>query len=655
MKKNGFMLIELIIAMGIFSIVIFSTLEVFIASQTARGIGTDKVKATYLINEYFESLKNIRRQSWNNLTNGRFIISTSTGSAILQPTTTGEVVGNYTRFLDIADAYRDNEGNLVDSGGTIDPSTKKNTITISWGGLYPRTISQFNYLTRYLDNLTWEQTTEIDFNKGILGGTTVTNVDGGEVQLGAGGGGDWCKPNLSINALDLPWSGITTAISATTLDNMDFAYTTTGGNASGNSMDSVMINHENPPVATNNGSYNYYKTYGIYVDYVNQYTYLTSDHPSLTVDIVQVSNKPYTQVGTYLSLEGGRANSIYVAYNSTHGHEVGYVTAGDAFRIFDLSNKTGPRPELGHIHLSGTGKRIVVVGDYAYVAISNNIEQLNIVDVKDPSNPSLVSSINVGNGQPATDLFVNDTGKLVYLITSQSSTKVNDFFIIDTSNKVSTLPAPLGSYNTGSMNPLGITVVPGNIAIIVGSGGNQYQVLRIIGNKPSLCGYLTNPNGATAVNAITSVLRSDGNAFSYILTNSSGAEFQSIMGGPGGKFATSGTFESQTYDTGHQTAFNRFFTTINFTPGVTNIKFQIAVKDSINGDCQDTSFGDLDFIGPDGSPYSYFTSDNAAIPLNDDGVGYENPGQCFRFRSYLETTDALQTPIFYDFTVNYSP
>lgn len=650
------MLIELTIALGLFSVVIFSTLEVFIVTQEARSIGGDKAKAAFLISEYFESLKNLRRKSWDNLTNGRFLISTSSGVIALEPTATGETVGNYTRYLEITDARRDADGKLVESGGTLDPSTKIVTITISWLGLHPRTITQSAYLTRYMDNLTWTQTTVNDFNANILEshGVKVVPLGDGAVQLGAGGQGDWCEPDLKIKSVDLPGQGITTAISATSKDTNDYAYTTTGGNASGDSMDSVQIDHLDPPNATNSANYNYYKTYGIHVDFKNEYVYLTSDHPGMTVDIVKVSSIPYTQIGTYSSSGGGRADSVDVAYNLKYNHEFGYVTAGNTLRTFDLSDKSGSRPETGRADLTGLGKRVTVVGNYAYVAVSNNQEQLKIFDVTDPYHPAPVLSVNLQNNQPATDLFVNESGNTVYIVTGQTSPNVDNFFIvnIDLINKTSNI---LGYYSTGDMNPLGITVVPVNIAIIVGSGGNQYQVVRIPEHDPPyLCGYLTNPNGSSSVNAITSVIRGDNTAYSYILTNSAGSEFQMIRGGPGGGISSTGTFESQTKDVGHSTAFNRFFTTVDSNPGVTSIKFQMGVKDPIEGTCTNVTFNDLDFVGPDGTPDSYFSGDGA-IPLNNDGVGYENPGQCFRFRAILETTDTLRTPILYDFIVNYSP
>jgi len=212
----------------------------------------------------------------------------------------------------------------------------------------------------------------------------------------------------------------------------------------------------------------------------------------------------------------------------------------------------------------------------------------------------------------------------------------------------------LGSYDTQGMTPKGVTVVPGNKAIIVGTGAEEYQVINLANeSSPTRCGGLNIDSG---VNGVSSVLESDNDAYSYIITGDTSTELKIIEGGPGGRFANNGTYESAIFDAGFNTAFNRIYSQINM-PSQTDVKLQLAVADAVNGSCSGASFT---YIGPDPNDptNSYFTASGGiiqrAIPYINV-ASYKNPGRCFRYKAYLSTTDAAMTPSFYDITINYSP
>ncbi len=78
-------------------------------------------------------------------------------------------------------------------------------------------------------------------------------------------------------------------------------------------------------------------------------------------------------------------------------------------------------------------------------------------------------------------------------------------------------------------------------------------------------------------------------------------------------------------------------------PVGTDIKYRIAIADPISGSCDNAQYV---FVGVDKSPTTYFTTDYFIIPPDDDNVGYENPGSCFRYKVYLSST-TNQTPIVY--------
>lgn len=187
-KESGFSLVEIIISFGIFSVVIFAIAQLLLVSQEAAALGKEKVKATAMLSEYLEELKNIRRQNWESLINGRYIIRESSGNLELEASTEGEIIENFTRYLEIAYARRDQNENLVASGGEIDPSTKKIAVTVSWTSLHPSSISQETCLTRFLDNLAWTQSTVTEFDEGEMVLVEIVNpvINDGEVQLRGG-------------------------------------------------------------------------------------------------------------------------------------------------------------------------------------------------------------------------------------------------------------------------------------------------------------------------------------------------------------------------------------------------------------------------------------------------------------------------------------
>lgn len=647
--QAGQSLVELLVAIGFAAILIPALLTGMIAARGGRTQDNQRTQALGFAKETQEAVRSIRNNSWATFT------SYPTGTSlhpVLSGTTwtlaTGAALINgfaFTRQVVINNIYRDVNGNIALSG-TLDPSFKQVIVTVSWSSPIPSSVTSTAYLARFTNNA-YTQTTVTDFNSGSNSATTVVATTGtgiindGQVQLGAGGGSDWCSPTLSISSVDLPGQGITTAITAVP----GHAYTTTGGNSSGDSMDSVNITDPpapSAPVGTVGGSYNYRKTYAIFTD--GSYTYLTSDHPGLTVDIVEVTSQPYTESGTFNA--GGTGTSVYVANN------IGYVTVGSTLYTFDLSSKTGSRAQLGSVNLSGTGTKVVVNGNYAYVSISGGAYQMQIIQVTNSGKTLSVVGQAAVNGSNGQDIFVNSSATRAYIATSYVAGK-NELFILDISTKTGNRPT-VGSYGTNGMDPKGLVVVPGNRAIIVGNGGQQYQVVDITNEgSPISCGGLTNPNGATSVNAVASVVESDGDVFSYILTNNASKEFQIIEGGPGGQFSTSGIFESSTFNATNDAMFNSFVVH-GIIPSQTALQYRVAVKHGSNGSCSTVTFADSDFIGNDGTSATYFAT-SSALPIQTSGNGYINPGQCLRFRAYFSTTDITESPVFYDITFNYSP
>jgi len=632
-NRSGQLIVELLIVFGVLGLMLPALLTGMITTRQSRPQQERRLSATALMNEAQEAVRAVRNQDWTTFAvNGIYHPEIVNNNWKLMTGT--ETIDGIRRTITISDVHRASNGIIVASGGVNDPSTKKITTLIEWDTPYPSSAGSTMYLTRYMDNLVYHQTTEAQFETGTFTGTTTTNVAGGEVILGAGGRSDWCAPELTIATLDLPKNGVANDLTA--IEGMAFAGT--GDNASGVSFAKVVISNDNPPVSTLGGTFDGYKTNAVFGE--AGYAYLATDNNTEEIVIINTQSQPYTKAGSVNAPGSENANSLYVQGS------VGYMTQSNKLYTFDLSSKSGARPILGNIELPGSVEDVVVSGGYAYVALSGTSTELRIIDVANPSNPVSVGQADV-DGTNGKDVFINSSATRAYLVT-QTSDSNKAFFVIDISTKTGNRPT-IGSYNTNGMDGRGVVVVPGNRAIVVGHGGEEYQVINISDEtNPVRCGGL---NVDTGINGVATVVEQDGDAYSYIITGDATSEFKIIAGGPGGESTVDGTYESAAFDAQNTTAFNRFYATAT-TPNQTQVRFQIAIADAVAGACDLASFA---FVGPDGTDSTFFTSAGGAIPMSDDNSGFENPGQCMKYRAYLSTTDTAATPTLFDASVNYSP
>lgn len=565
-RQRGQSLVEIIIAMGLSVIILPALLTGLISSREGKAQQAQRTQAVYLLNRTVDAVRSVREKGWAN------IASLTTGVPY-HPEISGQswslIAGediNLTTGLNTKVIMNNvNRGTcpgtdcekIVTTGGNLDPSTKKVEVTISWSTPYASSIQDTLYLTRYLDNDAFKQTlglrpTPADFDLGTKANTdivaslpllTPTPYDA-QVQLGVGGGGgDWCKPSLSVTSVDLSRQGVPTSVWAFESGNGtgNRVLAGTGQNASGPTFTDTKITGNSPNItATALGQFNNTKANAVFGN--SNYAYLATDNNSqeiIILDLNQFSDPPtnslYKEVGWFDSESPTDANSVAVSGNT------GFMTAGNKFYAFNLQTLIGTssQPQLGStITLDGTGVKIFVVGNYAYVVISGSTTKMQIIDVGNPSNLSdsskkgkiTSSQIDSGDGR---DVYVNSTGTRAYLATAGSATQ-KEFFIIDVSNKSNPVPVSGGSYDTNGMDPKGVTVVTGNRAIIVGTGGTkQYQVIDLSTNPPSACG----TNGSLAVTggvyAVSSLLQTDGYAYSYIVTGDTHNELKIILGGAG--------------------------------------------------------------------------------------------------------------------------
>ncbi len=613
-NSKGQIIIELLIAFGLAGILLPALLTGLLATRSGRVAQEQRIIAVGLLREGEEAVRSVRDAGWDRITSPAVIMDVPyhwvQGGSEWTLVEGGETVGDFTRSIVISDI------------SPADPSLKIVTIAVSWGDIIPSSTTSVIYLTR------WKN---------------ISLTDSGTVQPQGQGFQDWCHPALALTNIDLDRQGHPTSLRAfETADSVDGnrVLAGTGANSSGPAFSNIKIMGNEPPAATILGDYNgtpQVKVNGLFGN--DHYAFLATD--SRGVEILDISAAPYHVIGTFKPAGMKNVNDVYVVGNT------GYAVTTDKFYIFGISADRRTATASGSLALADGAKVVVDPSNlYAHVPNPDPAGELKIIDVHShPTNltDADVKNVNIDAGA-GRDVFINASATRAYIATALDATKP-EFFIINITDPINPVVITNGgTYDTNGMDPYATTVVTDNRAIIVGYGGNEYQVFSVAGDQVSFC-----PNHAegtdllnidAGVFAVSSILQKDQYAYSYISTGDAAGELKIIEGGPGGGGnGSNGMFESVTLpipDPGHDVAFNSFKGTVD-----PDLSYKISIKQGIGGSCSGITFSDSDFVSFIPGP----------LPLGTLGAGYINPGQCMRYRVF----DAGSITKSFTVTFNYSP
>jgi len=636
-KFKAFSLTEIVLTIGLASIIVLSVISFSLEASRYNLNKWERLNAGIKIGEVGNTLQALKNDSWKSimdipinqpkhvsLVNNRLTIADGTGSQ-----------DGLTVSFTLREVYRDASLNIVSSGGSLDYGSKKAEISITWTDTFGQLNSVSNnvYLTNW-NTTNFIETTTAEFNDGTKTGTFVdATVGDGAVRLQSMLYSDWCKPEFTQTSYNLPGTGIPTLISSIP----GKAYL--GSSSTTSSLQGIDINHATTPAVVNvQGTFEGYQTKSIFSD--GNYAYLATTSDTKEVVIVNVTTTPFTEVGYFNASGTTDAESVYVKDN------VGYVIQGKEIRSFDISTKTGSRPQLHSLTVAkglygffvGIASEIEIRGNYAFISLYNDWYELVVVNISNPSSMSLAGNSDV-NYQQSNDLFVNSDGTRVYIGTTSASSS-NEFFIIDTSVKKNGMPV-IGSYDTNGMSVNGVTVID-NKAIVVGANGEEYQVVNL-DNVSNLvrCGGL---NTDTPLNGVTSVVTPLNERFTYVISNDANAEFKIIKGGDsdisGNGYLASGEYVSNILDIGTNKVYYYLFKWASTVPANTDLKFQIRSGNQAN-------LSDGTWVGPDGTAATYFTSSAGQfLPAVLNGKRY------IQYKSFF-SSGKLNTPVLTDITLNY--
>ena len=156
-NKNGFSLVEVLVALGIFAVLAAGIFNIVTSSyKNFYGKG-DKQSLTQFAQEGIEAVRSIRDNSWQEIESvagagNKGLVKTD---GYWRFSGTSNTLSALTRVVAIANAQRSSDSQIVTSGGTTDPNTKKVTVTVSSTGIDDYVLE--TYLTNW-SYKTWIQT-----------------------------------------------------------------------------------------------------------------------------------------------------------------------------------------------------------------------------------------------------------------------------------------------------------------------------------------------------------------------------------------------------------------------------------------------------------------------------------------------------------------
>jgi len=392
--KRGFSIFEIILATGLLVVIAGGAVGAVLQSFSAVRLGGEEAKATFLATEGLEAVRAIRSRDFGALTVGTYGLSNSTGQ--WEFSGSSDSFGKYTREIVISDVYRDADGNIVESGGVLDPLTKRVTAVVSWDSSPTRhnTVSLPTYFAYWEGPIcNWTVAQQYSYD-----------LDGSRDALDIKVAGDYAyvvTDDEELYILDVSTPSSPQRVGKDSLDVPWFTIPLNGVAVAGN--------------------YAYAASRDVF-DWIAW---------TAEVWIFDVSD-PSSPSHTLYNLPGAS-----IAYDvAVSGNYLFVVTgensSGPEFTVLDISNPASPA-RVGWLEIGSKVSAVYVSGDRAYIATDLNTMELMVIDISDKSNPSLLGAYDAPSASgDGTDVFV--TGGTAYLVTENNDGPVPEFYILDVSN-----------------------------------------------------------------------------------------------------------------------------------------------------------------------------------------------------------------------------
>jgi len=153
-KSKGVGLVEILIVLAVVGVGFLAIISFLIFSRGVTFQVARSTEATALAEEAIEAVRGMRDEGWTAniapLTSGTtYYPVVAADKWTLSTTSPGPISNLYTRTVVVGDVGRDGNDDIVASGGTPDPNTKKVSATVSWS---EATQNKQVVLTTYITN-----------------------------------------------------------------------------------------------------------------------------------------------------------------------------------------------------------------------------------------------------------------------------------------------------------------------------------------------------------------------------------------------------------------------------------------------------------------------------------------------------------------------
>ncbi len=601
-------LVEVLLAITLFTLMVGGAITLIMDSYKTNLSTIEETRAHTYAREGLEAARSIRDRNYLLLINDADGTGLTTTNGYYEFSGSSNTLNNlYTRKIFVEDVYRDINGNIVASGGTLDPQTKKITSQVNWK---TRQLSLTSYLANW-QRLNWIRTTLTEFNQGTFNNTQASAAstppaDNGEVKL-------------NITQSD-----------------------------SGFYSSADLGNHTN-----NNFS-------------VGNYAYTTVDRDNKGFQVVDISNINSPTPVTFVDV-GDKGLGIAVSGNYAY---VTTEDADDSFTVVDISNPISPVYKT-KIDIQGEGKNVAVSGNYAFVAVDEDNKGLAVVNITNPLSPTLVTTINIGDEGTDIVIEGNyaymsvdkeSAGLAIVNISNPNSPTLTTTLNVQESAR--------GIDKNGNYLYIAVEDDP-NLAIVNVSNPSSpilVSTLDISGNAESrdiafqdnyaYLGMDDTNNGITSINvsnvnspslAYTLDIQGKANgAFSdpqyvFISTDTNNRGLVIIKTTQLG-FTGSGDYTSSGFDSASA---NTKWRTISWDGGLSPggiLKFQIKTANT------SANLSNATWVGSDGTSATYYQTTPSIITTHSGASGT----QYIQFKAYF-TGDSNSSPVLKEITFNYVP
>ncbi|MFH1292332.1 MAG: prepilin-type N-terminal cleavage/methylation domain-containing protein, partial [bacterium] len=160
LNDKGQSLLEVIVAMAVFSLIGATMASMVVGGNTALERGKEHTQAQAISQQGIEAVRAVRDMAWNDLKYLQSGVTTSSGQWILKGEGTSDIIDQYTRTIGFNNVCRDVNGDIVNCPSAYtDPHTKELQVQVNWSvrpGVSNTSTRSF-YLTNW-DSLDWIQT-----------------------------------------------------------------------------------------------------------------------------------------------------------------------------------------------------------------------------------------------------------------------------------------------------------------------------------------------------------------------------------------------------------------------------------------------------------------------------------------------------------------